>query len=82
MLGAVEWGIYLYISMGTTTIIMLLFTRLLRIRRAMPSFSKKSPFWSVNTERQPWSFQTKTGSASFSKVSVFQGGKCSLINIV
>ncbi len=32
---------------------------------------QKSPFWSVYTETQPWSFQIKTGSAAFSKVSVF-----------
>ncbi len=32
---------------------------------------QKSPFWSVYTETQPQSFQTKTGSAAFSKVSVF-----------
>ncbi len=32
---------------------------------------QKSPFWSVYTESQPWSFQTKMGSAAFSKVSVF-----------
>ncbi len=32
---------------------------------------QKSPFWSVYTEMQPRSFQTKTGSAAFSKVSVF-----------
>ncbi len=32
---------------------------------------QKSPFWSVYTETQPRSFQTKTGSAAFSKVSVF-----------
>ncbi len=31
---------------------------------------QKSPFWSVYTETQPQSFQTKTGSAVFSKVSV------------
>ncbi len=31
---------------------------------------QKSPFWSVYTEMQFRSFQTKTGSA-FSKVSVF-----------
>ncbi len=34
MLGAVEWGIYLYIFMGTITSMMLLFTRSSRIRRA------------------------------------------------
>ncbi len=32
---------------------------------------QKSPFWSVYTETQPRSFPTKTGSAAFSKVSVF-----------
>ncbi len=37
-----------------------------------PSF-QKSPFCSVYTETQPQSFQTKTGSAAFSKVSVFEG---------
>ncbi len=31
---------------------------------------QKSQFWSVYTETQPRSFQTKTGSAAFSKVSV------------
>ncbi len=34
-----------------------------------------SQFWSVYTETQPWSFQTKTGSAAFSKVSIFEGQK-------
>ncbi len=32
---------------------------------------QKSQFWSVYTETQPRSFQTKMGSAAFSKVSVF-----------
>ncbi len=32
---------------------------------------QKPPFWSVYTETQPWSFQTKMGSGAFSKVSVF-----------
>ncbi len=32
---------------------------------------QKSQFWSAYTETQPQSFQTKTGSAAFSKVSVF-----------
>ncbi len=32
---------------------------------------QKSPFWSVYTEMQPQCFQTKMGSAVFSKVSVF-----------
>ncbi len=36
---------------------------------------QKSPFWSVYTETQPRSFQTKMGSAAFLKVSVFEGGK-------
>ncbi len=34
VLGAVEWGIYLYISMGKITSMMLLFTRSSRMRRA------------------------------------------------
>ncbi len=34
MLAAVEWGIYLYISMGTIMSMMLLFTQSSRIRRA------------------------------------------------
>ncbi len=34
-----------------------------------------SQFWSIYTETQPWSFQTKTGSAAFSKVSIFEGQK-------
>ncbi len=33
MLGAVKWEIYPYISMGTTTSMMLLFTMSSRIRR-------------------------------------------------
>ncbi len=36
---------------------------------------QKSLFWSVYTETQPRSFQTKTGSAAFSKFSVFEGRK-------
>ncbi len=32
---------------------------------------QKSLFWSVYTEMLPQSFQTKTGSAAFLKVSVF-----------
>ncbi len=40
---------------------------------------QKSPFWSVFTETQPQSFQTKTGSAGFSKVSIFEGGKMSSV---
>ncbi len=32
---------------------------------------QKSPFWSIYTETQPRSFQTKTESAVFSEVSVF-----------
>ncbi len=32
---------------------------------------QKSLFWSVYTETQARSFQTKTGSVAFSKVSVF-----------
>ncbi len=35
--------------------------------------------WSVFTETQPQSFQTKTGSAGFSKVSIFEGGEMSCV---
>ncbi len=31
---------------------------------------QKSPFWSIYTETLPRSFQTKTGSAAFLKVSL------------
>ncbi len=81
MLRAVEWRIYLYISKVTTMSTMLLFTRSSRIRRANAGTGQprhhfqKSPFWSVYTETQPLSFQTKTGSPAFSKVSVFEGRK-------
>ncbi len=75
MLGALEWGIYLYISMGTITSMMLLFTWSSRIRRANVGSHvivfKSLPFWSVYTETLPRSFQIKTGSAAFLKVSVF-----------
>ncbi len=67
MLGAVEWGIYTNISMGTITSMMLLFTRSSRIRRVNVG-SQAIVF--KRTETQPRSFQTKTGSAAFSKVSV------------
>ncbi len=66
MLGTVEWGIYLYISTGTTMSMMLLFTRSSRISRTnvgCHAIIFKSPFWSVYTETQPQSFQTKTAAA-------------------
>ncbi len=71
------WGTPdLYISMGTTMSMMLLFTRSSSIRLGQPRHHfQKSQFWSVYTETQPRSFQSKTGSAAFSKVSVFEGGK-------
>ncbi len=31
-------------------------------------YFQNSQFWSVYTEKQTWSFQTKTGSAAFFKV--------------
>ncbi len=74
MLGAVEWGIFPYISMGTTMCMMLLFKRFVKgmCECGEPRHHfQKSPFWSVYTETQPRSFQTKTASAAFSKVSVF-----------
>ncbi len=36
-----------------------------------PRHHFKSLFWSVYTEMQPQSFQIKTGSAAFLKVSIF-----------
>ncbi len=36
---------------------------------------QKSPFWSVYTETQPRSFQTKTGSVAFFKSLSFQPRK-------
>ncbi len=62
-----------YISMSTTMRMMFLFIRSSRIGRENVgnNFFQKSPFWSIYTETQPRSFQTKMGSAAFSKVSVF-----------
>ncbi len=62
MLGAVEWGLCycLHGCQGYTV----------RIGQPHHRF-QKSLFWSVFTEMQPQSFQTKTGSATFSKFSVF-----------
>ncbi len=71
-------GNYLYISMNTTMSMMLLFTRPSRMwaECGQPRHCfQKSPFWSIYTETQPQSFQTKTGSAAISKVSVLEGQK-------
>ncbi len=65
MLGAVEWGIYPYISTGTT-MSMLVYTVVkdMQCECGQPRHRfQKSPFWSVYIETQPRRFQTKTGSA-------------------
>ncbi len=54
----------LYISMGTTMRMMLLFTQSSSIHRANVGSH------AIVFKSQPWSIQTKTGSAAFSKVSV------------
>ncbi len=68
MLGAVEWGIYPFISMGTITSMLLLFTRSSRIRRANVG---RHAIVFKSLRFAPFTFQTKTESAAFSKVSVF-----------
>ncbi len=72
MLGAVECGIYLYISMGTIMSIMLLFIRLSRIHRAAIVFKslRFGPF-TLKVIKITLRFQIKTGSAAFLKVFVF-----------
>ncbi len=64
--------IYLYIYMGTMMSMMLLFTWLSRIRCSNVG-SHAIIFKSLHLIRlmQPLTFQTKMGSAAFSKVSVF-----------
>ncbi len=71
MLGAVEWGIYLHISMGTTMSMLLLFTRSSRIQRENVSSQaivfKTIRFDQFTLKHNLKSFQNKTGSAAFSK---------------
>ncbi len=74
VLGAVEWGICPHVSMGTITSMLLLFTRSSRIRRAYVGSHAivfKSLHFGPFALKHKKSFQTKTGSAAFSKVSVF-----------
>jgi len=77
VLGAVECGIYLYISMGTIMSMMVLFIQLSRIRRAnvgshtiLFKSLRFGPF-TLKVIKITLSFQIKTGSAAFLKVFVF-----------
>ncbi len=65
MLGAVEWGIYLYLSMGTIMSMMLLFTRSSRIRSANVGSHaivfKSLRFGPFTLKRNPGVFKLKRG---------------------
>ncbi len=71
MLGAVEWGIYLYISMGKITSMMLLFTRSSRMRRAnVGSYAivfKSLCFGLFTLKHNPRVFKLKRGLQHFQK---------------
>ena len=76
MLGAIEWGIYLYIYGYTNAPDVIVYTVVKDTQSECEQprhCFQNSQFWSVYTETQPWSFQIKTGSAAFSKVFVFEG---------
>ncbi len=71
MLGAVEWGIYPYISMGTITSMMLLFTRSSRIcsenvgsKAIVFKILRFGPF---TLKRNPGIFKLKRGLQRFQK---------------
>ncbi len=71
MLGAVEWGIYLYISMGTTMSMMLLFTwssRILRVNVGSHTIIFKSLcFGPFTLKRNPRVLNLKRGLQRFQK---------------
>ncbi len=71
VLGAVEWGIYLCISMGTTMSMLLLFTRSSRIRSAnVDSHAivfKSLRFVPFTLKRNPGVFKLKQGLQHFQK---------------
>ncbi len=75
MLGAVEGGdppIHIYGYNNEHDVIVYTVVKDTQSECGQPRHRfQKSPFWSVYTETQPRSFQTKTGFAAFSKVSVF-----------
>ncbi len=66
VLGAVGWGIYIYISMGTTTSMMLMCTRSSRIRRANV-ISKSLRFGPFTLKRYARVFKLKRGLQRFQK---------------
>ncbi len=61
-----------YISMSTTMHKYVFVYKVIKDRQkecGQPCYHfQKSPFWSIYTEKQPQSFQTKMGSAAFSNV--------------
>ncbi len=76
MLGAVEWGIYPYMSIGNEhDVILYTVVKDTQCECGQPCYRfQKSPFWFINTETQPQSFQTKTGSSAF-QTSLFSTSK-------
>ncbi len=78
MLGAVEWGIYPYISVGTIMSMMLLFTRSSRIRSANVGSHaivfKSLRFGPFTLKRNPGVFKLKRGLQRFQK-SLFSTSK-------
>ncbi len=66
MLGVVEWGIYPYISMGTTMSMMLLFTQVVKDTQrdcGQPHHSfQKTPYW---FKLNPGIFKLKRGLEHF-----------------
>ncbi len=75
MLGVVKWGnlpIRIYGYNNEHDVIVYTVIKNTQRECGQPRHRfQKSPFWSVYTETQPRSFQTETGSAAFSKVSIF-----------
>ncbi len=71
MLGAVKWGIYIYISMGKTMSMMLLFTQSSRIRRVNVGSHaivfKSLHFGLFTLKGNPGVFKLKQGLQRFRK---------------
>ncbi len=79
MLGAVKWGIYLYISMGTPMSMLLLFRRSSRIRSANVGSHaivfKSFRFGPFTLKRNPRVFKLKRGLKWFFHKSPFSTSK-------
>ncbi len=71
MLGAVKWGIYPYISMGTTMSMMLLFTQSSRMRRtnvgSLAIVYKSFIFGPFKLKHNPGVFKLERGLQRFQK---------------